>query len=120
MIYGQLFPIFFIDSPEILDCYVTNIPGSGSLPLQVVVDSGLKAAYGVQWIDTSGDWIGLFTGTAGNEVLKAIIGGGLVSATPVVIPHNSRVSLRSMTTSSISNGKITISFLGQGWNGSSS
>lgn len=113
--FGTLFPIFFIDAPEILDAAVTNIPGSGSSPLQVVADSGLKAAYGVQYIDTTGDYIGVYTGSVGHEILRAIIGGGLVNATSVVIAHNSRVSLRSMTSSAITFGKLTISFLGQGW-----
>ncbi len=114
MIAGTLFPIFFIDSPQILSCNATPIPGSGSSPIQVVASSGVKAAYGVSWIDTTGDWIGLYTGSVGNEVLRTIIGGGVVSAVPVVISANSRVSLRSMTASPITNGEITITFLGQG------
>jgi hypothetical protein len=118
--FGTLFPIYYIDSPEILDASVTNIPGSGSAPLQVVADSGLKASYGIQYIDTTGDYIGVYTGVAGQEVIRTIIGGGLVSQTPVVIAHNSRVSLRSMTSSPITFGKLTITFLGQGWNGSAS
>lgn len=115
MVAGSLFPIFFIDDPKIYYANVTPIPGSGSAPVQVVADSGLKAAYAVQWQDTTGDQIGVFTGTIGNEVLRTIIGGGVVSATPVVISHNSRVSLRSMTATPITNGQITITFLGQGW-----
>lgn len=117
---GTLFPIYFIDAPEILDASVTNIPGSGSLPLEVVANSGLKAAYAIQYIDTTGDYIGVFTGTAGNETLRCIIGGGLVDESPVVIAANSRVSLRSMTATAITNGKLTIQFCGQGWNGSAS
>ncbi len=112
-----LFPIYFIDAPEILNTSVTPIPGSASLPLQIVAESGLKAAYAVQYIDSTGDWIGLYTGSVGNEVLRCIIGGGLSLTVPVVIAHNSRVSLRSMTTSPITNGRLTISFLGYGWNG---
>lgn len=110
----SLFPIYFIDPPEILNASVTNIPGSGSSPLQIVVNSGFKAAYGISWIDTTGDWIGVYTGASGQEVLRTIIGGGTVSATPVVISALSRVSLRSMTSSAITNGQITITFLGQG------
>lgn len=117
---NNLFPVFFIDPPKILDSSVTNIPGSGSLPLQVVANSGLKSAYEVQYIDTTGDYIGLYTGLVGSEVLRCIIGGGLVSSTPVVIAINSRVSLRSMTASPITTGKLTLTFLGQGWNGSAS
>lgn len=116
----NLFPIYFIDPPHILDASVTNIPGAGDPPLQVVADSGLKAAYAIDFTDTTGDYIGVFTGTVGNEVLKTIIGGGLVASANVVIPHNSRVSLRSMTAAAITFGKLTINFMGQGWNGSAS
>jgi len=114
MVAGSLFPIYFIDSPEILYTNVTPIPGSGSSPLQVVADSGFKAAYGISWQDTTGDYIGVYTGAAGSEVLKVIIGGGVVSAVPVVIAAHSRVSLRSMTNTSITNGQLTMTFLGQG------
>jgi hypothetical protein len=117
MIAGSLFPIGFIDPPEILYTNVTPIPGSGSLPLQVVANSGPKASYGVSWLDTTGDYIGLYTGPSGQEVLRCIIGGGVVSAAPVVISANSRVSLRSMTATPITNGQIVITFLGQGWAG---
>lgn len=120
MLGGTLFPIYYIDAPEILDTSVTNIPGSGASPLQVVANSGLKAAYGLQYVDTTGDFIGVYVGTSGNETLRCIIGGGLVSSVPVVIPANSRVSVRSMTVSAITNGRLTLTFLGQGWNGSNS
>lgn len=99
---------------------VTPIPGSGSLPLQVIANSGVKAAYGISFLDTSGDFIGLYTGIPGSETLRCIIGGGITSKEPVVIASNSRVSLRSMTATAITNGYLTLSFLGQGWNGSSS
>ena len=109
-----LFPIYYIDSPQILNASVTPIPGSGSAPLQVVADSGSRAAYAVSCIDTSGDFIGLYTGSVGNEVLRCIFGGGTSSYNPVVIGAHSRVSLRSISTSSITNGSITIAFMGQG------
>lgn len=115
---SPLFPIYFIDAPAILNTNVTPIPGVASLPIQVVANSGFKAAYGVTWLDTTGDYIGLYTGAVGVEVLRCIIGGGVVTDTPVVIAAHSRISLRSMTSSSITNGDIAITFLGQGWNGS--
>lgn len=115
-----LFPIYFIDPPEILSTFVTNIPGSGGSPLQIVADSGTKAAYGIQYIDTTGDWIGVYTGASGHEVLRCIVGGGQVNDTPVVISVHSRVSVRSMTAAAITNGNITITFLGQGWGGGAS
>lgn len=109
-----LFPIYYIDAPQILNAYVTNIPGSGSSPLQVVADSGFRSAYSIAFIDTTGDWIGVYTGVVGLEMLRCIIGGGLNSITPVVIPAHARVSLRSMSASAITNGSLTMSFLGQG------
>lgn len=115
MVAPNLFPIFFVDPPHILDAYVTPIPGVGDPPLQVVADSGPKAAYAIQYIDTTGQYIGVFTGSVGNEVLRTIIGGGLVSDTNVVIAANSRVSLRSMNAAPITNGKLTITFMGQGF-----
>jgi len=114
MIHGVLFPICFIDPPEILYANVTPIPASSSLPLQAIANSGTKVAYGVSWIDTTGDYIGLYTGGSGNEVLRVIIGGGTTSAAPVVIAAGSRVSLRSMTNTAITNGQIILNLLGQG------
>lgn len=117
---AALFPIAFIDPPQVLQTYVTNIPGSGSAPMQVVANLGFKAASGIQFTDTTGDYIGVYQGAAGREVLKTIIGGGLTEIVPVVLTANSRISLRSMTASAITNGDISIIFLGYGWNGSGS
>jgi hypothetical protein len=111
---GTLFPIYFIDPPSLLNTYVTNIPGSGGSPLQVVADSGLRAAFAIGFVDTTGDWIGIYLGPVGFETLLTIVGGGQVSCVPAVIPHNSRVSVRSMTATPITNGNITLTFLGQG------
>jgi hypothetical protein len=109
-----LFPIYYLDPPQILSAYVTNIPGAGSLPMQVVANSGVRSAYAISYIDTTGDWIGVYLGSSGNERLASIIGGGQVIITPVVIPAHTRVSLRSMSASAITNGSLTMSFLGQG------
>lgn len=115
---GQnLYPLYFIDPPGILDAAVTNIPGSSSLPLQIVANSGTRAAHAIQYMDTTGDFIGLYLGQAGQEVLVCILGNGLTEDTPIVIPAYSRVSLRSLTTTPITFGKLTITFLGFGWNG---
>lgn len=109
-----VFPIAFLDPPQILSAKVTNIPGSGSLPIQVVANIGFKSAYAIYYTDTTGDFIGVYTGSAGNEILSCIIGGGLTSTTPVVIPANARVSLRSITASPITNGQLVMTFLGYG------
>lgn len=110
----NLFPIYFIDPPHILDAAVTPIPGAAGSPVQVVANSGRKAAYAIDYTDTTGDYIGVYVGAIGQEVLKTIIGGGLTSSSNVVIPALSRVSLRSMTASAITYGKLTINFMGQG------
>lgn len=111
---GTLFPIFFIDPPSILNTFVTNIPGSGSSPLQVVANSGVKAAFAISYIDTTGDYIGVYVGSPGNEILLTIIGGGQVSVVPAVIAVGSRVSLRSLSASAITTGYLALTFLGQG------
>lgn len=110
----HLYPIAYIDPPQLLDMNATSIPGSGSLPLQVVNNLGFKAAYAIDYIDTSGDFIGVYIGSIGEEVLKCIIGNGLTERAWTVLPALSRVSLRSMTASAITNGKLTITFMGVG------
>lgn len=108
-----------MDPPAILNTAVTPIPGTASLPLQVVAESGYKAAYAISYIDTTGDYIGVYTGGSGQETLRCIIGGGLIYTVPVVIAAHSRVSLRAMTVSSITSGVLSLTFLGQGWGGGS-
>jgi hypothetical protein len=117
MSYASLFPIAFIDPPEVLNTSVTNIPGSGSSPLQVVANLGLRASHAIDYIDSTGDFIGVYRGPSGQESLITIIGGGVTTRQYCVLPALSRVSLRSMTASAITNGNITLVFMGVGWNG---
>lgn len=113
----NLFPIAFLDPPQVLNASVTAIPGSGSTPLQVVANIGFKAAYAVDYTDTTGDYIGIYIGAAGHEVLATIVGGGFESRAYVVLAAQSRISLRSMTGSPITNGYLTLVFMGMGWGG---
>lgn len=110
-----LFPIAFMDPPQVLNASVTPIPGSGSSPLQIVANIGFKAAYAIDYTDTTGDYIGVYIGSSGHEVLATIIGGGFNSRAYVVLSAQSRVSLRSMSASAITNGYLTLVFLGMGW-----
>ena len=112
----NLFPVAFLDAPQILNTSVTPIPGSGSLPLQVIANSGTKAVHAIDFQDTTGDYIGVYTGASGQEVLRAIIGGGVNHRAWVVIPTHSRVSLRSMTATAISNGDLSMTLMGFGYN----
>lgn len=111
---NKLFPVAFIDPPQILNTSITPIPGSGSNPLQVIANSGIRAAYAIDYLDTTGENIGVFTGAVGLETLRCILGGGAITRAHVVIAANSRVSLRSMTASPITNGKLTMTLMGQG------
>lgn len=109
-----IYPIAFMDAPQILAANVTNIPGAGSLPLQVVANLGFKAAYALDYIDTTGDFIGVYLGPAGQETLLCIIGNGETNRAWAVAHANVRVSLRSMTSTPITNGSLTITFMGVG------
>lgn len=100
------FPTCFFDAPEIVNCSVTPIPGSGALPLQVIADSGTNSALAIDYIDTTGDFIGVYLGRAGNETLLCIIGNGQTSRAWGVFAAHSRVSLRSMTVTPITNGTL--------------
>jgi hypothetical protein len=73
------FPIAFFDAPAIVNCGVTPIPGSGSSPLQVIADSGFRSGVAIDYIDTTGDFIGVYLGASGLETLLCIIGNGLAS-----------------------------------------
>lgn len=104
-----------MDAPRVLNASVTSIPGSGSAPLQVVSNIGFKAAYAIDYIDSTGDYIGVYIGPIGFEVLTTIIGGGAITRAYVVIAAQSRVSLRSITSSAITNGYVSCVFMGMGW-----
>ena len=107
-----LFPVAFFDPPQVFDSSVTNIPGSGSAPLQVIANTGMRAAHAINYIDATDDYIGVYVGPVGQEVFYCIIGGGVTSTQAIVIPAFSRVSLRSMSASPITNGKLMCVFLG--------
>lgn len=100
------FPIAFFDAPEAFDASVTPIPGAGSAPIEVIADSGFKSAVAIDFVDTTGEFIGVYYGPTGQEILKCIIGNGLSGRAWAVFPAHSRVSLRSMTASAINYGKL--------------
>lgn len=85
-----LFPRAFFDAPQVLSASVTPIPGSGDPPLQVVANLGIHSTYAVDYIDSTGDYIGIYVGAPGQEILKCIVGGvmsiqGVVSGTAIPI-----------------------------------
>lgn len=100
------FPICFFDSPEIITASVTPIPAASAPPLEVIADSGFKSAVAIDYIDTTGDFIGVYIGSVGQEKLLCIIGNGQSGRSWGVFAAHSRVSLRSMSSSSITSGSV--------------
>lgn len=105
------FPICFLDAPEVLRASVTPIPGSASLPLQVIADTGVRAAVAIDYQDTTGDAVGVYIGSVGQEKLNCIIGNGVTSRAWAVFAAHSRVSLRSLTATAITNGNLTMTMM---------
>lgn len=109
----SLFPIYFFDS-LVLNTSVTPIPASSGSFLEVVANSGTRAAYAIQYIDSTGDYIGVYLGPDGEETLLCVVGGGQTSIVPAVVAARTRVSVRSITNTAVTNGKLFCTFLGQG------
>lgn len=103
-----------MDTP-VLNASNTTVPGNGGSFLEVIANSGIRVAYAVDYLDTTGENIGIYTGQSGQEILRCILGGGAISRAHVVIAANSRVSLRSMGPADITNGKLVMTLMGMGW-----
>lgn len=99
-------PKVFFDN-KFVDASSTTIPKSSSLPLEIIADSGNTATEGMQYIDSTAQMLGVYLGTAGNEVLLFIIGNGITDNMFGKIPRNSRVSIRSMQDDDIVTGILT-------------
>lgn len=100
-------PICFFDPPQVIDTEVTPIPASSSQPLQVIADTGINVGVGVNFNDNTGDFIGMYLGAQGQEVLICIIGNGLSGQAWAKIPPHSRISLRSMKNEAITQGLLS-------------
>ena len=100
-------PYKFFDPPQVLNAVITSIPASSNPPLQVIADSGIDLGIGVQYTDTTGDFIGVYTGAVGQEVLACIIGNGISSIAWAFIQPRSRISLRSMVNTAITSGSLS-------------
>jgi hypothetical protein len=97
---------------NILDTSSTNIAGSAASPTQVVA-SLAAAVKAMQILDTTGAFIGLYTGPSGSEVLRLIIGPGSDQTIDHAIPSATRISLKRLdSTTAISSGIVAINFLG--------
>lgn len=102
----------FIDTNPVLDASVTTINGSAGAFVTIVA-SLAAAVKKLQILDTTGAFIGIYTGPASSEVLKVIIGPGSDQTIEASIPAGTRVSVRRLdSTTSITSGNLAINFLG--------
>ncbi len=101
----------FFDPPRVFDCTVTPIPGSASAPLQVIEALPMRVTR-IIINDGVGDYVGLYTGGVGEEILRAVIASGTVYDIKLVIPKGTRVSLKSMTSAALTTGNLCITFCG--------
>ncbi len=78
---------------------VTNIPGSASLPLQLIA-STTEITVEIQVIEDIGEYMALYTGAASSEVMLCALplGGGEVK---VNIPTGTRISIKSLKATAI-------------------
>lgn len=106
------FPVAFFDPPQILDAAVTPIPGAGDDPLEVISNIGTRSAVAIDFIDTTGQFIGVYIGPEGEERLVCIIGNGLNGRAWAVFAANSRVSIRSMNADEITQGTLCGTLMG--------
>jgi hypothetical protein len=102
--------IDLLDTPA-WDTSVANIAGSSSNPTEVVASMAFGCRR-IQVIDTTGAFIGLYTGPAMAEGLRFVIGPGSDQTIEHTIPINTRVSLKRLdSTTAISSGIIAINFI---------
>jgi hypothetical protein len=100
-----------LDTPA-YDTSSANINGSAGNPTQVVATLAANVKK-MQIIDTTGAFIGLYTGAALSEVLQLIIGPGSDQTIEHTIASGARISLKRLdSTTAISSGIISINFLG--------
>jgi len=96
----------------ILDTSSTNIAGSASNPTQVVATLA-AAVKKIQLLDTTGAFIGVYTGAALSEVLQLVMGPGSDQTIEHSIPAGTRVSLKRLdSTTAVSSGIVAINFIG--------
>lgn len=96
----------------ILDTSSTNIPGSASNPVQVVASTA-AATKKLQLLDTTGAFVGVYTGAALSEVLQFVMGPGSDQTIEHSIPASTRISLKRLdSTTAVSSGILAINFIG--------
>lgn len=101
----------FIDTTQVLDTSSTNITASSGNPVQIVSTLAANVKK-IRVNDTTGKFIGVYTGAALSEVLQCVVGPGMDGDIEVKMNSGERVSLRHMSNSAIASGEICIQFYG--------
>jgi hypothetical protein len=97
---------------NILDASSTNINGSAGALVQVVASTAAETK-ALQILDTTGGFIGLYTGAPASEVLRLVIGPGSDQTIQHTIPISTRITVRRLdSTTALSSGFLAINFLG--------
>lgn len=95
----------------VLDASVTTINNNVGA-FVVAVTSLAAAAKKIRVADTTGAFIGVYTGAAASEVLAFIINPGMSNEIEHSIPIATRITLRSMDANAIVTGLLAMQFLG--------
>lgn len=109
-IASNLDVVDFLDTP-VMDTSSVNIPASASSPTQVVA-SLAAAVKKIKINDTTGAFIGIYTGAALSETLQCIVGPGEDGTIEVQMASSDRVSVRNMANATISVGSLCVQFIG--------
>lgn len=110
VVIGRLDVVDFMDTPVRVTSS-NNIAASGSSPTEVVASLAANVS-AIQVFDTTGNYIGIYTGAAASEVLQAVAGPGMDGVIEVAMASGQRVSVRNMANTTISTGSFSINFLG--------
>jgi hypothetical protein len=103
--------IDFLDVP-LHDASVTTIPKSSTATPITVVASLAAAVKKIQFLDTTGEFIGVYSDPAGTPVLEAIIGPGSDQTIEVALPIATVLGIRNMADTDIIIGNLAMNFMG--------
>ena len=92
--------------------YAVGGPVDNANFIEIVADTGLAAFTQIDIFDSSGFVVELAIGAVAGETRKLLISPGGNGLIPVVIPANSRLSIRAVTGSPIGSGDLVINYVG--------
>ena len=107
---GYLSVVDLMDTP-LLDASASNIPASSSNSLQVIASTA-AAVKKIQVLDTTGFFIGVYSGPVATPTLLFVVGPGSDQTVEHSIPAGTLISIRSMTTSAITSGNFSMNLMG--------